>query len=249
MALAQPTPEAARAGFRATFVSLYLTWNAATVAGAVGAQARLARQLRPGRGRPGRVPWLLWPRLREGHTERLVALGGAVIAVAATPFCPPGIPVILAAAAALAAGLPWPPRARQRAARARWLRHGGSRHGGSGHRGSGTAAAAVTGAWVAVLVTAGGCYALKLAGLAVPARWLDHPRPQRFATLVPVALLAGLIAVQATAAAGPSPWTRPCWPAWARRSWPCCCASRSCWSSWRRRARRQACRPSAQADR
>ena len=34
-----------------------------------------------------------------------------MIAVAATPFCPPGIPVILAAAAALAAVLPWPPRA------------------------------------------------------------------------------------------------------------------------------------------
>jgi hypothetical protein len=61
------------------------------------------------------------------------------------------------------------------------------------------AVAAVSGTWAAVLVTAGGCYALKLAGLAVPARWLGHPRAQRFATLVPVALLAGLIAVQATA--------------------------------------------------
>ena len=64
---------------------------------------------------------------------------------------------------------------------------------------AGVAAVAVTGTWIAVLVTAGGCYALKLAGLAVPARWLDHPRAQRFAALVPVALLAGLVAVQATA--------------------------------------------------
>ena len=51
--------------------------------------------------------------------------------------------------------------------------------------------------WIAVLVTAVSCYALKLAGLTVPPRWLAHPRAQRFAALVPVALLAALIAVQA----------------------------------------------------
>ena len=50
--------------------------------------------------------------------------------------------------------------------------------------------------WIAVLVTAVCCYALKLAGLTVPPRWLAHPRAQRFAALVPVALLAALIAVQ-----------------------------------------------------
>ncbi len=50
----------------------------------------------------------------RASTARAVALGGAVIAVAATPFCPPGIPVILAAAAALVAVLPWPPRGRRR---------------------------------------------------------------------------------------------------------------------------------------
>ena len=50
--------------------------------------------------------------------------------------------------------------------------------------------------WIAVLVTAVCCYLLKLAGLTVPPRWLAHPRAQRFATLVPVALLAALIAVQ-----------------------------------------------------
>jgi branched-subunit amino acid transport protein len=55
----------------------------------------------------------------------------------------------------------------------------------------------VSGTWIAVLVTAVCCYALKLAGLTVPPRWLAHPRAQRFATLVPVALLAALIAVQA----------------------------------------------------
>ena len=55
----------------------------------------------------------------------------------------------------------------------------------------------MTGTWVAVLVTAAGCYALKLTGLTVPRSVLDNPRVRRFAELVPVALLAALTAVQA----------------------------------------------------
>jgi branched-subunit amino acid transport protein len=54
----------------------------------------------------------------------------------------------------------------------------------------------VTGTWVAVLATAAGCYALKLAGLTVPPRLLASQRVRRFAELVPVALLASLAAVQ-----------------------------------------------------
>jgi branched-subunit amino acid transport protein len=61
----------------------------------------------------------------------------------------------------------------------------------------------VTGVWIAVLATAGGCYALKLAGLTVPQRVLASPRVRRFAELVPVALLSALVAVQ-TAASGHS---------------------------------------------
>jgi branched-subunit amino acid transport protein len=54
----------------------------------------------------------------------------------------------------------------------------------------------VTGLWIAVLATAAGCYALKLAGLTVPERVLGNARVRRFAELVPVALLAALAAVQ-----------------------------------------------------
>ena len=54
----------------------------------------------------------------------------------------------------------------------------------------------MTGAWVAVLATAAGCYALKLTGLIVPRGVLDNPRVRRFAELVPIALLAALVAVQ-----------------------------------------------------
>lgn len=52
------------------------------------------------------------------------------------------------------------------------------------------------GGWVMIAVTAAGCYALKLAGLSVPAHWLEHPALRRFAALAPVALLAALTAVQ-----------------------------------------------------
>ncbi|MFI0371615.1 AzlD domain-containing protein [Actinomadura sp. 1N219] len=54
-------------------------------------------------------------------------------------------------------------------------------------------------AWVAVIATGLGCYALKLGGLVTPQRVLDDPRVRRFTELVPVALLTALIAVQALA--------------------------------------------------
>lgn len=57
----------------------------------------------------------------------------------------------------------------------------------------------MTGTWAAVLATAAGCYALKLAGLTVPSRLLASPHVRRFAELVPVALLAALAAVQSAA--------------------------------------------------
>lgn len=53
--------------------------------------------------------------------------------------------------------------------------------------------------WTAVLVASAGCYALKLAGWSLPARWLAGEQLQRAALLVPVALLAALVAVQAFA--------------------------------------------------
>jgi branched-subunit amino acid transport protein len=57
--------------------------------------------------------------------------------------------------------------------------------------------------WTAILVTAAGAYLLKLAGLSVPASVLEHPLVHRVADLMPVALLAALVAVQVFAT-GPS---------------------------------------------
>ncbi|WP_329455301.1 AzlD domain-containing protein [Streptomyces sp. NBC_01497] len=50
--------------------------------------------------------------------------------------------------------------------------------------------------WIAIAVTAVGCYLVKLLGLLVPAGMLERPLVRRFAALVPVALLAALTAQQ-----------------------------------------------------
>jgi branched-subunit amino acid transport protein len=50
--------------------------------------------------------------------------------------------------------------------------------------------------WIAILGAGVGCYLLKLAGVSLPARVLDHPLVERVADLIPVALLAALVAVQ-----------------------------------------------------
>jgi branched-subunit amino acid transport protein len=50
--------------------------------------------------------------------------------------------------------------------------------------------------WTAILVGCVGCYLLKLAGLSLPERVLNHPTVERVADLIPVALLAALVAVQ-----------------------------------------------------
>jgi branched-subunit amino acid transport protein len=50
--------------------------------------------------------------------------------------------------------------------------------------------------WFAIFATAAGCYLVKLLGLSVPAGWLEKPLVRQLATLVPVALLAALTAIQ-----------------------------------------------------
>jgi branched-subunit amino acid transport protein len=57
--------------------------------------------------------------------------------------------------------------------------------------------------WLAVLSCAVGCYLLKLAGMSVPERVLAHPVLRRTADLLPVVLLAALVAVQVLVSRGP----------------------------------------------
>ncbi|MBP2585145.1 branched-subunit amino acid transport protein [Streptomyces sp. PvR006] len=56
--------------------------------------------------------------------------------------------------------------------------------------------------WIAIALTAAGCYLVKLAGLLVPAGALERPLVQRLAALLPVALLAALTAQQTFSASG-----------------------------------------------
>ncbi|WP_299540525.1 AzlD domain-containing protein [uncultured Streptomyces sp.] len=50
--------------------------------------------------------------------------------------------------------------------------------------------------WIAVGLSAAGCYLAKYLGLLVPASALERPVVQRLAALLPVALLAALTAQQ-----------------------------------------------------
>ncbi|MGI5270818.1 AzlC family ABC transporter permease [Nonomuraea sp. CA-218870] len=102
VALAQPNPAAARAGFYTTFAAVYVGWNLTTLLGAIGTSAL---------GDPGMLGLdvvgpatflaILWPRLKASAELRWLAAGGMAIALAATPFFPPGVPVLLAAVAVL----------------------------------------------------------------------------------------------------------------------------------------------------
>jgi len=50
--------------------------------------------------------------------------------------------------------------------------------------------------WAAIVAGSAACYAIKLAGVSLPQRFLQDPRIQRTIPLLPVALLAALIATQ-----------------------------------------------------
>ncbi len=50
--------------------------------------------------------------------------------------------------------------------------------------------------WASLLVASVACYAIKLAGLSLPQRFLEGSRVQRIIPLLPVALLAALVATQ-----------------------------------------------------
>ncbi len=57
--------------------------------------------------------------------------------------------------------------------------------------------------WAAVIGCGIGCYLLKLAGMSVPEKALAHPVVRRTADLLPVVLLAALVAVQTFVTRGP----------------------------------------------
>jgi branched-subunit amino acid transport protein len=54
----------------------------------------------------------------------------------------------------------------------------------------------VSSMWLAIMVAAVGCYLLKLAGVSLPESILNHPKVQRVAQLLPIAMLSALVAVE-----------------------------------------------------
>jgi branched chain amino acid efflux pump len=60
--------------------------------------------------------------------------------------------------------------------------------------------------WVIVLLSGLGCYSLKLIGYLMPERWFDHPKARRLIELMPAALLAALIVVEAVASGSHYDW-------------------------------------------
>ena len=104
MARAQDDPAAARRAFLATGVSVWVCWNAGTLAGALlGGGLGAPRALGLDAMVPAAFLALLAPQLRRPGAP-VAAVAGALIALALTPFAPAGLPVI-AALAGVAAGV------------------------------------------------------------------------------------------------------------------------------------------------
>jgi predicted branched-subunit amino acid permease len=113
LAIAAPDRKLARLAFLVGGGSIFLTWNLTTLAGALGAGALGGAALAAlDAVVPAAFLALLWPRLRrnfpEAATQRRVAVGGAVVALALTPFVPAGVQVIAAVVAVALAGRPSP---------------------------------------------------------------------------------------------------------------------------------------------
>jgi predicted branched-subunit amino acid permease len=105
VATGQPTEPAARLGFWATGLTAFVLWNLFTLVGALGAGlVSDPRVLGLDVAAPAAFLALLAPRMRGGEPWA-VALGAAVVALAATPYLPVGVPVLLAAGVAIAVGL------------------------------------------------------------------------------------------------------------------------------------------------
>ncbi len=105
VAIGQENRSAGRLGFWVTGVVVYLGWNLATLAGAVIGNA-LGDPRAYGFDAAAAAAFcaLLWPRLRSREAVATAAVA-AVLAAALVPATAPGIPVLVAAVAALVIGL------------------------------------------------------------------------------------------------------------------------------------------------
>lgn len=94
--MAQPDPNRRRTAYWLIGGSLFVAWTVGTTAGTLlGEAVPDPAALGLDAAFPAGLLALLWPSLRD-PTTRWVAGLGAAVALATTPFLPPGVPVLLA---------------------------------------------------------------------------------------------------------------------------------------------------------
>lgn len=104
VATAQPTVPLQRLGFWVTGAGTFVVWNLSSLAGALlGEAIGDVRALGLDAAAPAAFLGLLWPRLKN-RQPLLVAIASAVVAVAAVPWVPAGIPVLLTVVIAVLVG-------------------------------------------------------------------------------------------------------------------------------------------------
>ena len=105
MSMTRTTTAAARVGFLATGVAIFVLWNLATLLGAVaGSAIGDPRTYGLDAAVGAAFLALLWPRLTDLR-NRVVALAAAAVALGIVPLAPAGVPVLAAAGVALLAGV------------------------------------------------------------------------------------------------------------------------------------------------
>ncbi len=104
MAVTRETPEAARTGFLATGLAVFVCWNLATLVGAVaGRGIGDPRDFGLDAAVGAAFLALLWPRLQRS-LDRVAAVLAVALALVLVPLTPAGVPVLAAALVALAVG-------------------------------------------------------------------------------------------------------------------------------------------------
>ena len=101
--ITQPEPPAQRLGFWQTGIAVYVCWNLSTLSGIL-LGSTLGDPKRYGLDAAAAAAFcaLLWPRLRSRDAVAIAAVA-LVVAVALSPVLPAGVPVLVAALAALLA--------------------------------------------------------------------------------------------------------------------------------------------------
>ena len=167
MAVGQPTPQAGRYAFWATAPRSTYCGTSGSLAGALIGGGIDTTALGLDAAAPAIFLALLWPQLARDRAAA-VALGAAVVALALVPLVPARSP---------------DHRRRGRRDRRRV----------SCRRGPATKRRSDDDYLGHMLAASLGCYGLKLAGVSLPASVLNHPRVQRTAGLLPVAMLTALV--------------------------------------------------------